>query len=290
MMKKKKLMMVIICFVLSLVIGGCAPQSTEETGKQDNTYTTNLTKVSKMISDNVGEEVTTAAKTVIEAFLQHENSAKITISGNTDRFMNDMAYVIHCTCPLFLAFTDFNEMSAYNKKTGEVSWNYFVEKEEFDAKVKAFYKTSDEYLASVSKTDSEAMKATLLYYAIINDLNYDYDLIGDNYNKLSKEDANMRSSSYNVLVSKNGICTNMSQAYMYLCTQADIECGTVLHTGGIGMHMWNIVKIDDKYYYCDPTWDANASLKYFGITAADRASWAGEYASNEGTMLSVNIP
>ena len=290
MMKKKKLMMVIMCFVLSLVIGGCAPQSTEETGKQDNTYTTNLTKVSKMISDNVGEEVTTAAKTVIEAFLQYENSAKITVTGNTDRFMNDMAYVIHCTCPLFLAFTDFNEMSAYNKKTGEVSWNYFVEKEEFDTKVKAFYKTSDEYLANVSKTDSEAMKAALLYYAIINDLNYDYDLIGDNYNKLRKEDANMRSSSYNVLVSKSGICTNMSQAYMYLCTQADIECGTVLHTGGNGMHMWNIVKIDDKYYYCDPTWDANASLKYFGITAADRASWAGEYASDEGTMLSVNIP
>ena len=76
---------------------------------------------------------------------------------------------------------------------------------------------------------------------------------------------------------------------MFLCTQADIACGTVLHNGGSGMHMWNIVKMDGKYYYCDPTWDANESLKYFGITAADRASWAGEYSTDDGTMLSKKV-
>ena len=134
------------------------------------------------------------------------------------------------------------------------------------------------------------MRAMLLYYAVIDDLNYDYGLIGDNFDKLSKEEANLKSSPYYVLVEKSGICTNIAQAYMFLCTQADIACGTVLHTGGSGMHMWNIVQIDGKYYYCDPTWDANTSFKYFGITAADRASWAGEYSKKEGTMLSVTIP
>ena len=75
-----------------------------------------------------------------------------------------------------------------------------------------------------------------------------------------------------------------------MCTQADIPCGTVLHTGGSGMHMWNIVQMDGRYYYCDPTWDANASLQYFGMTESDRASWAGEYSSDSGTMLSVTVP
>ena len=131
------------------------------------------------------------------------------------------------------------------------------------------------------------MRAMLLYYAVIDDLIYDYDLLGDNFEKLSEEEANLKSSPYYVLVEKSGICTNIAQAYMFLCTQADIVCGTVLHTGGSAMHMWNIVQIDGKYYYCDPTWDANTSLKYFGITAADRASWAGEYSAEEGTMLSV---
>ena len=31
------------------------------------------------------------------------------------------------------------------------------------------------------------------------------------------------------------------------------------------------------------------SLKYFGITASDRASWAGEYSTDDGTMLSIKL-
>jgi hypothetical protein len=124
---------------------------------------------------------------------------------------------------------------------------------------------------------------------VIDDLNYDYDLLGENYEKLNKKEANFKSSPYYVLSKKSGICTNIAQAYMFLCTQADITCGTVLHMGGSGIHMWNIVQIDGKFYYCDPTWDANTSLKYFGITSADRASWAGEYSTDGGTMLSIIV-
>lgn len=304
-MKKKNLVFIALCCLIALVLNGCTakpnneqgnqnnivnPQPNDEQGKENNVYTTNLTKVSTIIQDNVSEDVITAAKTVINSFLQYEKNAKITVSGNTQRFINDMAYVIHCTCPLFDAFTDFNEMTAYDKKTGNVSWNYFIDKDEFNDKLQSFYDTSNKYLSKVNKTDSEAMKAILLYYAIIDDLNYDYDLIGNNYNQLSQEEANMKSSPYYVLTSKSGICTNIAQAYMYLCTQVNIDCGTVLHTGGSGMHMWNIIKIDNKYYYCDPTWDANASLKHFGLTASDRASWAGGYSNDEGSMLSTIIP
>ena len=253
-------------------------------------FETDLTKISPMIQENVNEEVVTAAKNVIEAFLRYEDSAVIEVSGNKQRFMNDMSYVIHCTCPMFGAFTDFNEMTAYDASTGTVSWNFFMDESEFNSKLQSFYDVTENYLSKVNPTDSESMRAMILYYAVIDDLNYDYDLIGDNYDKLSKEEVNLKSSPYYVLVEKSGICTNMAQAYMFLCTQADIVCGTVLHTGGSGMHMWNIVQIDGNYYYCDPTWDANASLRYFGITAADRASWAGEYSASEGTMLSVTIP
>ena len=267
-------------------------ETTENENIEDEgaVYDIDLTKISPMIQENVKEDVVVAAKTVIEAFLRYENSVAIKVSGNSQRFLNDMAYVIHCTCPIFGAFTDFSEVSSYDAASGTVSWKYFVEKAEFNNKLQSFYDTTKTYLSNVKKTDSEAMRAMLLYYAVIDDLNYDYGLLGDNFEKLSKEEANLKSSPYYVLVEKSGICTNMAQAYMFLCTQADIVCGTVLHMGGSGMHMWNIVQIDGKYYYCDPTWDANTSLKYFGITAADRASWAGEYSAEEGTMLSVTIP
>lgn len=264
----------------------------EDTDVEDTDvdYEVDLTKISPMIQELASEEVIDAAKAVIGAFLRYEDSVVIEVSGNTQRFMNDMGYVIHCTCPMFGAFTDFNEMNAYDASTGTVSWDYFIGESEFNAKVQSFYEVAEAYLSNVSATDSEAMRAMLLYYAVIDDLNYDYDLIGDKYDSLSEEEANLKSSPYCVLVEKSGICTNIAQAYMFLCTQADITCGTVLHTGGSGMHMWNTVQVDGKYYYCDPTWDANTSMKYFGITAADRASWAGEYSASEGTMLSVTIP
>lgn len=249
-----------------------------------------LTKISPMIRENVNEDVIIAAKAVIEGFLRYDNRVEINLTGNSHRFLNDMAYVIHCTCPIFGAFTDFNEMSSYDETSGTVSWEFYVEKSEFDSKLQTFYDLTETYLSNIKSSDSEAMRAMLLYYALIDDLNYDYGLLGENYEKLSKEEANLKSSPYYVLAEKSGICTNIAQAYMFLCTQADIPCGTVLHMGGSGMHMWNIVQIDDKFYYCDPTWDANASLKHFGITAADRAGWAGAYSADDGTMLSVTIP
>ena len=320
--KTMSLVLTIICCVIAILFVGCGQgpeiENTEERISQNVTEVTtentenakedadgdleenpeaddtafhlDLTKISPMIQDNVSEDVVVAAKTVIEAFLQYENSVEIKVSGNSQRFLNDMAYVIHCTCPMFGAFTDFNEMSSYDEVSGKVSWRFLVEEAEFDSKLQDFHDVTKTYLSNIKSTDSEAMRAMLLYYAVIDDLNYDYDLIGENYEKLSQEEANLKSSPYYVLAEKSGICTNIAQAYMFLCTQADIACGTVLHMGGEGMHMWNIVQIDDKSYYCDPTWDANTSLKYFGITAADRASWAGEYSADGGTMLSVTIP
>ena len=305
--KPPNFVLTVICCVIVIFLMGCGPESeieitedqnsqnvveattNENTEDDDAVFHIDLTKISPMIQENVSENVVVAAKKVIEGFLRYENSVEIEVSGNSQRFLNDMAYVIHCTCPMFGAFTDFNEMSSYDEASGKVSWEFFVEEAEFDSKRQAFYDVTKTYLSNIKSTDSEAMRAMLLYYAVIDDLNYDYDLLGENYEKLSKEEANLKSSPYYVLAEKSGICTNIAQAYMFLCTQADIACGTVLHMGGSGMHMWNIVQIDDKFYYCDPTWDANTSLKYFGITAADRASWAGEYSADDGTMLSITI-
>lgn len=265
--------------------------TTKENAKEDDAdFYIDLTKVSPLIQENVNEDVVAAAKTVIEGFLRYDNSAEIKVSGNRQRFLNDMAYVIDCTCPMFSAFTDFDEMYSYDEASGKVLWSFSVEEAEFNNKLHAFYDVTKTYLSGIKSTDSEAMRAMLLYYTVIKDLSYDYDLLGENYENLSKEEANLKSSPYYVLAEKSGICTNIAQAYMFLCTQADIACGTVLHMGGSGMHMWNIVRIDDRFYYCDPTWDAKASLKYFGITAEDRASWAGEYSMDGGTMLSVIIP
>ena len=263
---------------------------TEATQDVSASYNVDLTKISPMILEHAHEDVITAAQAVIHSFLQYETQTQIQVSGNTQRFLNDMAYVIHCTCPMFGAFTDFNEMTAYDSATESVSWNFVVDQPTFDEKLQQFREAVQGMLSCLNTEDSEAMRALLLYHGLIEDLTYDQSLLGDNFNLLSTEEANYKSSPYCVLVEKSGICTNIAQAYLFLCTQADITCGTVLHTGGAGMHMWNVLQIDGLYYYCDPTWDADASGKYFGMTVEDRAGWAGGYSALEGSMLGVTIP
>ncbi|MBR5570522.1 MAG: hypothetical protein IKW10_06480 [Oscillospiraceae bacterium] len=263
------------------------PDTTEDISAS---YTVDLTKISPMILEHSQSEVITAAKAVIHSFLQYETQTQIQVSGNTQRFLNDMVYVIHCTCPMFGAFTDFSEMTSYDQTSGTVSWNYVVDREEFDRKLEEFHAVAENLLSTVDQNDTQTMRALVLYHALIADLQYDESLLGENYNLLTPEEANLKSSPYWTLVEKSGICTNIAQAYLFLCTQADIPCGTVLHTGGSGMHMWNVLEIDGLYYYCDPTWDADSSGKYFGMTAADRGDWAGGYSDQEGTMLGVTIP
>lgn len=249
-----------------------------------------FTKISPMIEENVNADVIVAAQKVIEAFLNYEESVEIEVSGDVHRFVNDMGYVINCKCPLFSAFADFDEMTAYDAETGTVSWSFYVSEDMLNEEIERFEQTTEEMLSVVEENDEESMKAILLYYALTKDVVYDEEILGANYQNIASDELALRESGYSVIVNKSGICTNIAQALMYLYTQAGLECGTVLHTGGAGMHMWCVVKIDGEYYYCDPTWDIGGGFRYFGITALDRSEWAGGYSEDDGTMLSIVVP
>ena len=289
----------ILVFLLSFVmLVGCStnisvPKDTTGEGMSEEQvrkgYEVDYFKVSSMIKENVDQDVVDAALTVIEAFLNYEVRANVVVSGNEYRFLNDMGYVIQCTCPMFSAFTIYDEMTWYDSERQVVEWEFLVSQAEFKTITEEFSEKVDEYLSVVDKEDSDSMKAILLYYKLIQDTSYDYDILGDAYETMDKKQYHLRTSSYNVLVNKTGICTNLSQALMFLYTQVDLASGTVLHQGGAGSHMWAVVKIDEQYSYCDPTWDVGASLKTFGITSSDRSSWAGEYTKEGGMMLDTVV-
>ncbi len=292
----------VICmvFLISILSVGCSEDNIDTLSSQnnssvqtdvsdDNLFKVDYTKISPMIVENSGQEVVTVAKKVITAFLNYENTVSVEVAGNEALFMNDLGYIINCSCPFFSAYTDFNEVSAYDKAKGVVTWNFLISKDEFKKVVTDFTEKVRNILSVVDKNDSEAMKAVLLYYEVIRGAVYDDALNGDGYLLMSEEEYRLRSSAYYVLNNKSGICTNIAQALMFLYTQADLSCGTVLHMGGAGAHMWNVVKIDEKYYYCDATWDVGSSFNTFGITADDRLSWAGGYSKEDGRMFKTVI-
>lgn len=90
-----------------------------------------------------------------------------------------------------------------------------------------------------------------------------------------------------VLFYKTAVCEGISKTLKFLLNALDIKCVVIKGkatdelSGGIVspeiFHAWNMVKIDEKPYYVDLTWDINLSEKniirhdYFNLTDTDIA-------------------
>lgn len=57
------------------------------------------------------------------------------------------------------------------------------------------------------------------------------------------------------IIYAKSVCEGYSKAFSYLCQSVGIECICISGTGNGGGHMWNMVKVDDKWYHMDVTWD-----------------------------------
>lgn len=67
-------------------------------------------------------------------------------------------------------------------------------------------------------------------------------------------------SVYGALVKKLAVCEGYAKAFKYIVNSAGIECELVQgkatnSSGNTESHAWNVVKIDDKWYFVDVTWD-----------------------------------
>ena len=51
------------------------------------------------------------------------------------------------------------------------------------------------------------------------------------------------------------VCEGYAKALQLLCHQAGIPCVQQSGVAKGGNHMWAAVKLDDQWYFCDPTWD-----------------------------------
>lgn len=92
-------------------------------------------------------------------------------------------------------------------------------------------------------------KIKMIYDYICDNVTYDFDHLED-------ESYLLQYTAYAALVEKNAVC----QGYAVLLYRLAKECGLdVCVIGGEGNgepHAWNIIRIGEKYYNLDSTWDA----------------------------------
>lgn len=89
------------------------------------------------------------------------------------------------------------------------------------------------------KSDYEKIKAVHDY--VINNTSYD----------MSTE----LNSPYYALVEKTSACQGYAVLIYKMLTELDVPCRVITGNAKNGLHAWNIVKLDGKWYNLDATWD-----------------------------------
>ena len=92
---------------------------------------------------------------------------------------------------------------------------------------------------------------------------YVYNYIGENYryDHMFMYTAKNQ-SAFNAFINKNAVCAGFSKASSIIFQNIGIECYSVLGTS-TGPHMWNIIRLKDKYYYFDSTVAASIRNKKY---------------------------
>jgi hypothetical protein len=109
------------------------------------------------------------------------------------------------------------------------------EEDTVDSKVKSVLKG----LKLEGASDYKKVKAIHDY--IIKRVSYDTTLV--------------KTSAYDAMINKSTVCEGYSMLAYRLFTEAGLKSRIISGTGNGGAHAWNIVKVKDKWYNIDLTWD-----------------------------------
>ncbi len=119
---------------------------------------------------------------------------------------------------------------------------YNCVKSEYAAMTNDFINKSNKLLSGIKESSlTDYQKALIIHDRLINNCDY------------VKDEATHSYDAYGAIVEGKAVCQGYTLAYMYLLKQVGIE-SYFCNSKKLG-HAWNIVKINNKYYHVDTTFD-----------------------------------
>ena len=107
---------------------------------------------------------------------------------------------------------------------------------------------ADNIISMALNYESDYEKILFVHDYIINNTDYDFDGAESGQNGIW-------GTSYGCLVNGHAVCQGYSEAFLEIMNSIGIECGVCAGDSDRGRHAWNYVKLNDKYYWLDLTWD-----------------------------------
>lgn len=96
------------------------------------------------------------------------------------------------------------------------------------------------------KKDSDFVKLHKIYNFVCTNITYDDEGL--------EKDEDLCHSTYSAIVLRKTVCQGYSTLMYRLLMECGVPCRYILSKGS--EHVWNIVKLDGKYYNVDATWDS----------------------------------
>lgn len=124
----------------------------------------------------------------------------------------------------------------------------FSTKEDVEKSEAQIEKIKNQIIAQVSQKN-DYQKIKMIHDYLIDSIEYESDLTQDHVYNI-----------YGALVNKKCVCEGYAKAFQYLMNEVGIENVIVIGTGTNSKnetenHAWNYVKLEDKWYAVDVTWD-----------------------------------
>jgi transglutaminase/protease-like cytokinesis protein 3 len=148
-------------------------------------------------------------------------------------------------------------------------------------KTKRLYKLNELTFNLTKDLETDVEKVRAIYVWICNNIANDFKLYSTNERKRKRfvKDS-IKLQNWNskfkkilfkkLLKKKRTICTGYAYLFKEMCTIAGIESRMVngfgrtssvdLSTLNMPNHTWNVVKLNNKWYLCDPTWSTGISF------------------------------
>ena len=134
-----------------------------------------------------------------------------------------------------------NIVISFSPKYSSVSDDLETAKEAFDEEIA-------EVISGIDASMSEFERELIIHDRLAERITY-------------VADADNAHNAYGAVVEGEAVCDGYSRAFQYALYKVGIFSMTVTGDAG-GGHAWNLVEIDDKYYYTDLSWNDSTSRTY----------------------------
>lgn len=250
---------------------------------KNNKYEYNFYKLSNEALKKYGTDFIDLYISFVDTYINYET----TLECDNKKYFYNLISLIEHDFPIFNADAKLDTINGYDKNSKTITIEYTSTKEEHDKLISEFLKSANEFLKGVTPDMNDSLKTQIIYHNLSSSSKYNYDALSD----FSK------GISVYVYLNHSGVCHSFADAYCQLLNQVNIDCtiATGVPVGSSIGHAWTAFKIDNVWYFADPTYELSYKdgnyYAYYGINLEQRLN-KGEFKTDSmlvGIYTSVNV-